>query len=256
MEYEYFYGHEGDSFRFVMIPEIMFTDESFKHLSSDAKLLYGLFLGRVALSSMNHWIDENGIVYVVFSIDEIMSKMHCARGTAIKMLDELDTESGIGLIERRRRGLGKPNIIYVKNCHRPLVQNLDDRKFKSCITEVQKLNLRSSKNESTEVQEIDGSYINHNYIDSSIQSGSYTRPPLGHFQNVNLTDDELKNLRKRMGGELESYIERLSIYMKSHNKRYSDHHATLLMWFMRDQEKKPLTNNIPNNDDYDKGEHW
>ena len=41
--------------------------------------------------------------------------MNCGTQKAVRLLKELDSEKGIGLVEKRRLGLGKPNVIYVKN---------------------------------------------------------------------------------------------------------------------------------------------
>ena len=50
-------------------------------------------------------------MYIIFTVDEIMEAPGCAEQKAIKLLSELDTKAG--LIERKRQGLGKPNLIYV-----------------------------------------------------------------------------------------------------------------------------------------------
>ena len=44
-----------------------------------------------------------------------MEMLNCGRNKAVNCLKELDQEKGIGLIEKRRIGLGKTNVIYVKN---------------------------------------------------------------------------------------------------------------------------------------------
>ena len=113
--FDYYYGNEAEQFSFYRIPKIMFTDSRFSDLSLEAKLLYGIMLDRMALSIKNKWLDENDRVYIIFTIQEIMQLMSCAEQKVNKMLIELDVPKGIGLIERKRQGLGKPNIIYVKN---------------------------------------------------------------------------------------------------------------------------------------------
>ena len=62
LQFQYFYGSEADMFTFYRIPKILFTDDYFKELSSDAKILYGLMLDRMSLSRKNGWIDEKRIV--------------------------------------------------------------------------------------------------------------------------------------------------------------------------------------------------
>lgn len=115
MTFHYFYGTEADQFSFYRIPKALFIDDYFKNLSSDAKILYGLMLDRMSLSIKNQWFDEQNKAYIYFSIEDIMELLNCGRNKAIKSMQELDDETGIGLIEKRRQGFGKVNIIYVKS---------------------------------------------------------------------------------------------------------------------------------------------
>ena len=113
MTYDYFYGQQSDFFTFYRVPKVLFTSERFWNISADAKMLYGILLDRMSLSARNGWIDESGRVYIIFTIDEAKSALNCAEQKAIKLLSELEKKAG--LIERKRQGLGKPNLIYVKN---------------------------------------------------------------------------------------------------------------------------------------------
>lgn len=115
IKFNYYYGKEAESFSFFRIPKLLFTDPIFAKLSSDAKVLYGILLDRMNLSMKNNWIDEENKVYIIFTIEEIAEIMCCATQKATKILQELDDKKGIGLIEKKRLGLGKPNILYVKN---------------------------------------------------------------------------------------------------------------------------------------------
>ena len=113
MTYDYFYGQQAEQFSFYRIPKALFTDEAFNSISTDAKLLYGILLDRMNLSAKNGWLDKDGRVYIIFTLDEVQESLGCGHGKAAKLLDELDGNTG--LIERKRQGLGKPNIIFVKN---------------------------------------------------------------------------------------------------------------------------------------------
>ena len=115
LQFEYFRGMEAEQYHFYRVPKVLFTAECFKSLSCEAKVLYGLMLDRMSLSVKNHWFDEEDRVYIIFTVEEIMELLGCARQKAIRNIAELDTEKGIGLIEKKRLGLGKPNVIYVKN---------------------------------------------------------------------------------------------------------------------------------------------
>lgn len=113
--FDYFYGSGADTFSFYRIPKLLFTYDYFKVLSTDAKVLYGLMLDRMGLSVKNRWFDNDNRAYIYFSIEDAMELLNCGKNKAIKSMQELDSEQGIGLIEKRRQGMGKANIIYVKS---------------------------------------------------------------------------------------------------------------------------------------------
>ena len=108
----YFYGPQAEQFAFYRIPKVLFTDPAFRGISTDAKVLYGLLLDRMSLSARNNWLDDAGRVYIIFTVEEVMDALCCADNKATRLLRELE---GVELIERKRRGLGKPSLIYVKN---------------------------------------------------------------------------------------------------------------------------------------------
>ena len=115
IQFDYFHGMEAEQYTFYRIPKILFTAECFKTISCEAKVLYGLLLDRMSLSIKNRWFDEEDRVYIIFTVEEIAELMNCGTQKAVRLLKELDSEKGIGLVEKRRLGLGKPNVIYVKN---------------------------------------------------------------------------------------------------------------------------------------------
>ncbi len=126
MTFDYFYGQQAELFTFYRVPKVLFTEDCFWNVSTDAKLLYGILLDRMNLSARNGWLDEEGRVYIIFTIEEIKSSLGCAEKKAVKLLDEL--EKKCGLIERKRQGLGKPNLIYVKN----FISGSVERQFLNC----------------------------------------------------------------------------------------------------------------------------
>ena len=113
MQYEYFYGAQADQFSFYRIPKALFTEPNFRELSTDAKVLYGILLDRMSLSLKNQWLDAQNKVYIIFTVEEIMDALNCANQKATRLMVELEKQAG--LIERKRQGLGRPNLIYVKN---------------------------------------------------------------------------------------------------------------------------------------------
>lgn len=115
IQFDYFRGMEAEQYSFYRVPKVLFTAECFKSLSCEAKVLYGLMLDRMSLSIKNRWFDEEDRVYIIFTVEEIAELLNCGTQKAVKLMKELDSNQGIGLIEKKRLGLGKPNVIYVKN---------------------------------------------------------------------------------------------------------------------------------------------
>ena len=112
MTLDYFYGQAGELFSFFRIPKALFQEQWFQNLSTDAKTLYGILLDRMSLSVKNEWFDKKGRVFIIFTIEDVKRTLRCADNKATRLLRELEK---FGLIERKRRGQGKPCLVYVKN---------------------------------------------------------------------------------------------------------------------------------------------
>lgn len=115
MKFNYFTAAEAGQYTFYRIPKALFTEKQFQPLSCEAKVLYGMMLDRMGLSIQNQWLDSQGRVYIIFTVENVMEIMGCQSQKAVRLIKELDTVDGIGLIEKKRIGLGRPNLIYVKN---------------------------------------------------------------------------------------------------------------------------------------------
>ncbi len=158
--FDYFYGSEAEQFSFYRIPKKLFKDEEFKCISAEAKVLYGLMLDRMGLSVKNRWLDGENRVYIIYTIDDITEDFGCARQKAAKLLNELEKDAG--LIERKRQGLGKPNIIYVKNF---VSSNGENQEV--CKSNFQKYENHTSRNMNTILQEVPKSYSNNTNINNT-----------------------------------------------------------------------------------------
>lgn len=213
--FDYYYGIEAEQFSFYRVPRLLIKDKRFKGLSSDAKLLYGLMLDRMSLSVKNRWFDEDNRAYIYYTVEEIMNDLGCSHGTCTKIMSELDNRKGIGLIEKKRQGLGRPDIIYVKNfvtaCASGPIED-DERKSDNTdvFTEVQNLDFRISKNQTSrnpksrflEVQNLDSSYTNINYTDIN-----NINPSIHLSDNTdNNSNDRISEIKNRIdiSGELSS----------------------------------------------------
>lgn len=158
--FDYYYGNEAEQFSFLRVPKLLIKDERFKGLSSDAKLLYGLMLDRMSLSMKNGWFDDQNRAYIHYTLENIMEDLGCAKEKCINVLAELDDKKGLGLIEKHRQGLGKPDIIYVKNfILTPKEKKSQDNEKKpsntDISTEVRKSNFKKSENRTSASSEIE-----------------------------------------------------------------------------------------------------
>ena len=145
MQFDYFYGNEAEQFTFYRIPKILITSPHFKKISDSAKLLYGLMLDRMSLSIRNGWLDDDNRAYIFFTTNDVMEQMCCGTEKATKMLAELDSEKGIGLIERVKQGQGKPAIIYLKKFY-----ELEDTARSTKLSEIESQDVQESKNKTFE----------------------------------------------------------------------------------------------------------
>lgn len=221
--FDYYYGIEAEQFSFYRIPRQLIKDKRFKCLSSDAKLLYGLMLDRMSMSMRNGWLDEENRVYIIYTLDNIIDDLNSSRPTCVKILKELDC---IGLIEKRRRGRGKPDIIYVKNFlnsdsinHEDKDLNLDSENTPS--QEVKKFNFKKSKNltsRSKEVLPLEVKKFNPNYNNNNYNNNNYINPI---YQSK--TDDEL-DTQDRLIDEIDP-INETDTYMQiiKNNIQYDYH---------------------------------
>ena len=126
---DYIHSSETEQFSFLRVPKILLQNDTFKGISAEAKLLYSILFDRTELSNRNGWRDDQDRVYIIFTIAEITESMNCGNKKAIQLLDELEHKAG--LIERKRQGLGKPNLIYVKSFYRT-VDKYGERHFLKC----------------------------------------------------------------------------------------------------------------------------
>ena len=168
IQFKYFYGTEADTFTFYRIPKLLVTHSYFDNVSNDAKMLYGLMLDRMSLSAKNGWFDEENRVFIKFSIKDAMKLLKIGKNKAIKLFAELDTVDGVGLIERKNQGQGKPAVIYVKSF---MSEVLNSNRFENETTsgsdikplEVSKANTNKNKYNNT-LNELDS-----NPIDSELK---------------------------------------------------------------------------------------
>lgn len=203
MIFDYFYGQEAEMLSFYRIPRMVVKDAHFACLSSDAKILYGLVLDRMSLSIKNGWQDDEDRTYIYYTIEDVMEDLNCGNKKAGNLRKELEE---IGLIERVKRGQGKPDIIYVKNFMgiRRVKDDTDStlkdtakpqkhadvskRHFKKCQNDI-------SRNVEETLQEVSDEQLKECQVDTSRNVVSTSlEMSYAHDNYINTNQNELNNM--------------------------------------------------------------
>lgn len=201
MQFDYFYGSQAEQFSFYRIPKVLFTDPQFKPLSTDAKVLYGILLDRMSLSVKNHWLDEQSRVYIIFTTEEIMEALSCAK---------------VGLIERKKQGQGRPTKIYVKNfIRKEEVKTSENRK--SSLPESGTLDFRKSDTINTNKNKTDLSDTDPSIYpavrppEDRPPTAADTMDTIRAYREILKENIEYDHLRKNLGYDYELLDEILEI---------------------------------------------
>ena len=193
VQFEYFYGSQAEQFSFYRIPKLLITSPEFKRVSDSAKLLYGLMLDRMSLSIKNGWVDDENRAFIYFTTNDVMEQMCCGTEKATKLLAELDVEKGIGLIERKKQGQGKPAIVYLKKFY--VDDNGNDRNARLSETEIpdfRKSKVKTFENRNTRLSEVESA----DFRESKCNYNKY---------NNTYVNDTEKSYTERNDTEITSY---------------------------------------------------
>ncbi len=201
--FDYFYGADGEQYSFLVLPKSLIKEKRFEKLSANAVILYCLFLERNALSQKNGWFDEENRAYIIYTRDQIMEDMNCSAPTAAKIVDEL---ARFGLITKVRRGLGKPDIIYVKNFNKVIEGESDDSQEVKEI-DFQKLNNFTSRSKETFRQEDKDFYPNNTNNNKLNQSNPDLESSSSDQNRQRAAEEDEEVCKRRIG-----YYEALELY--------------------------------------------
>ena len=237
---DYLCGDETSQFSFFRVPNQLVSHPRFKHLSANAKLLYGMLLNRMSLSSKNGWQDDRGRVYIYFTVKEICEAIGCGRNKAMRLLAELDAGKGIGLIERVKQGQGKPDKIFVKritvreDTEAPS-QGSDATISQNDFSDVQRLENPTSssrENRPLEVSKANLSYIDKNQTDF-IHTNQSIYPPAPSAKRLEMDGYELGEERKEniRYERLQRELSIISTLRHSrHNSPIQPFHCSMRFW--------------------------
>ena len=136
---------------FYQFPQWLLKEEPYKNLGDKAKLMYMLLFDRRTLSIKNKWYDDDGQIYMYFTIEQFMQELNCSNKAVVKAKKELVE---VGLLEEVRQGVNKPNRLYINGS------------VESTRQEVNKVHAGSVESTRQEVNKVHG--INTNNINTNI----------------------------------------------------------------------------------------
>lgn len=197
MDFDFYYGLQAQTFSFYRIPKLLFTDSRFSSLSAEAKTLYGILLDRMDLSMKNGWLDKQNRVYLFFTVQEIQESLGCGKNKAIHLMKELEK---MGLIERKRQGMGKPSFVYVKNilsCPESGLKRFRNQTsggLESKLQEVGKLNSNH-----TDYSQTDQSQNNQSYPEDSDSEKDDREVGDNAFDTIRKREDYRRYFREELG---------------------------------------------------------
>ena len=186
-EINYYKQNEILENNYYQIPQELFVNKLYKEkINSDSKILYAFLLDRLSLSQKNHWVDSENKVYLIFTREEVQEKLCLSDKTVTKAFKQL-TE--VNLIEEKRQGLGKPNLIYVgkiqhENQEDEINDNLETEKMPLCTCKIS--DFREGINTIQEQENLRG--INTNNIKTNIINTESINPK---------SEDELLEIKEK-----------------------------------------------------------
>ena len=206
LNHDYLYGYEAEMYAFYKIPKVLIENVLYAGMSAEAKLLYAIFLDRASLSASNGWKDVNGRIYIIYQIEDIMRVMGCGNQKAVKILAEL--ENKFGLIERKKQGFCKPNLIYVKSVSRLVLNShsLECENHMSGGVKITSTEVLKSHTNNTNINNTDFNNTNP-ILSADVDEELYKREVLMKYFDKHLEIDQLKKQYPMKQWEIDEIVE-------------------------------------------------
>ncbi|MCQ1248167.1 replication initiator protein A [Staphylococcus aureus] len=221
--------------RFYQIPKVFFTSENYKNLTNDMKIAYAILRDRLNLSIKNNWVDEDGNIYFVYSNEKLMEILNCKKEKLTKIKKGLEND---GLLIQKRRGLNKPNILYLM---KPIVTERDIYKIEKEENDVElygEKEVRKSNTNDTDFNDIDFNDTENNDM-NDLNDIKYKNEISNHSNQFTHNFDDKEMLLQEFPEQLTNYLLKydyrdLEIIKavilktkKSFNSRHEDMHYML-----------------------------
>jgi DNA replication protein DnaD len=132
--------------KFYQLPKVFFTNPNYLDLSNDAKIAYAILRDRLELSIKNNWIDNDNIIYFIYTNENLENILNVSKPKVIKIKKELEK---VELLKQKRLGLNKPNMLYlmkpnVTDCDIYKIKNSETLPETSSDAEVKNINFQKS----------------------------------------------------------------------------------------------------------------
>ena len=241
-----------------MFPKFLYSLD----ISIYAKFVFIALYNRGMLSKSNGW-NKDGNIFLNYSIESIANDLNISLSSTKRALNELEK---IDLIQRKRRGKGIANDIYLRLPSDSSDSSINEKVI--ALIEPSDGSVRTtrrvcenyqvgSERTTSKKEESKNDLIRKNERDQrDVGSTSrYTRNNnqiLGKYSNVRLSDIELLELQKDFPSSYLTYIEKISEYMEYKGKNYNNHFITIKKWIAEDKTKTTQTSGARNYD-YDGG---
>ncbi|HEI6111942.1 TPA: replication initiator protein A [Staphylococcus aureus] len=221
--------------RFYQIPKVFFTSENYKNLTNDMKIAYAILRDRLNLSIKNNWVDEDGNIYFVYSNEKLMEILNCKKEKLTKIKKGLEND---GLLIQKRRGLNKPNILYLM---KPIVTERDIYKIEKEENDVElygEKEVRKSNTNDTDFNDIDFNDTENNDM-NDLNDIKYKNEISNHSNQFTHNFDDKEMLLQEFPEQLTNYLLKYDYrdleiikavilkVKKSFNSRHEDMHYML-----------------------------
>ena len=237
--------NEVMQFQFYSVPKIFFIEKRYKKMSLLAKIIYSIFLDRLNLSQRNEWFNNKEQVYLVFTRKEMADTLNISEKTVGEVIKELKKYK---LICEERRGLGKPNLIYLSNF---IVDKGKDESEKEKIDIFEKKNVKNyneenyiseseenSNQEFSNVQVKNSNILSYESENNAVQEMKKIHTNNTEYSNTNYNNTEISQLE-----ELEEIKDKCELHILeeedefgnvNYRKREMVENAIEIMYFSQD----------------------
>lgn len=127
--------NEVTQHKYYQVPKELYTNLRYKTtINNDAKMLYALLLDRMERREQTaglNWIEDEGTIFLIFKREDLADMLGICSTTVWKTIKQLKE---VGLIEEKRQGLNRPNLIYIGKIDYSVLEEKEPESIEKEIT--------------------------------------------------------------------------------------------------------------------------